>query len=577
MSTASIEQFLRDHEDSELLRFSTAGSVDDGKSTLIGRLLYDTKGVYEDQLAAVKNSRINRSTGEFDLSLLTDGLRAEREQGITIDVAYRYFHTPRRKFIIADTPGHEQYTRNMATGASTASLAVILVDARKGVLPQSRRHCTISWLLGIPHLVVAVNKMDLVDWSEDVFNKIREDFLDFVKPLGLTGLVFIPMSALEGDNVVDQSKNMPWYKGPALLTHLEEAPIDKQYNFDDLRFPVQYVVRPDLDFRGYAGQLASGVVRAGQRLTVLPSGRTSKVRSITTWEGDLAEAYAPMSVTVTLEDEIDISRGDMLVDPARMPHVSRRFGAHVVWMSDAALAAGRPYLLKHTAQAVGATVTAVHHRLNVNTLAHEQTAGLALNEIGLVEIETARPLFFDAYRKNRATGAFILIDPVSNATVAAGMIAERKDEERKGDLSAALRSDEFSAGRLTPAERYARWRHQPATVWLTARRDLAYLVERRLFDRGCLVHAVVDDFESPVLPELARFSNMAGMIAICSASSDDPAVRERARGLVGEDRFLAPDAEALNLDDSQAAQQIIQMLENRGVLPVDRFQIGEGI
>ena len=577
MSTASIEQFLRDHEDSELLRFSTAGSVDDGKSTLIGRLLYDTKGVYEDQLAAVKNSRINRSTGEFDLSLLTDGLRAEREQGITIDVAYRYFHTPRRKFIIADTPGHEQYTRNMATGASTASLAVILVDARKGVLPQSRRHCTISWLLGIPHLVVAVNKMDLVDWSEDVFNKIREDFLEFVKPLGLTGLVFIPMSALEGDNVVDQSRNMPWYKGPALLTHLEEAPIDKQYNFEDLRFPVQYVVRPDLDFRGYAGQLASGVVRAGQRLTVLPSGRTSKVRSITTWEGDLAEAYAPMSVTVTLEDEIDISRGDMLVDPARMPHVSRRFGAHVVWMSDTALAAGRPYLLKHTAQAVGATVTAVHHRLNVNTLAHEQTAGLALNEIGLVEIETARPLFFDAYRKNRATGAFILIDPASNATVAAGMIAERKDEERKGDLSAALRSDEFSAGRLTPAERYARWRHQPATVWLTARRDLAYLVERRLFDRGCLVHAVVDDFESHVLPELARFSNMAGMIAICSASSDDPADRERARGLVGEDRFLAPDAETLDLDDSRAAQQIIQMLENRGVLPVDRVQFGEGI
>ena len=577
MSTASIEQFLQEHEDSELLRFSTAGSVDDGKSTLIGRLLYDTKGVYEDQLAAVKNSRINRSTGEFDLSLLTDGLRAEREQGITIDVAYRYFHTPNRKFIIADTPGHEQYTRNMATGASTASLAVILVDARKGVLPQSRRHCTISWLLGIPHLVVAVNKMDLVDWSEQVFNSIREDFLAFVKPLGLTGLTFIPMSALEGDNVVEQSRNMPWYKGPALLTYLEQAPIDKQYNFKDLRFPVQYVVRPDLDFRGYAGQIASGVVRAGQRLTVLPSGRTSRVRSITTWEGDLAEAYAPMSVTVTLEDEIDISRGDMLVDPTRMPHVSRRFGAHVVWMSDAPLTTGRPYLLKHTVQTVGAAVTAVRHRLNVNTLAEEQTPGLALNEIGLVEIETARPLFFDPYRKNRATGAFILIDPVSNATVAAGMIAERKDEERKADLSAALRGDEFSTGRLTPAERYARWRHQPATVWLTARRDLAYLVERRLFDRGCLVHAVVDDFESHVLPELARFSNLAGMIAICSASSDDPADRERARQLVGADRFLSPEPESLNLDDSQAAQQIIQMLENRGVLPVDRVQFGEGI
>jgi hypothetical protein len=284
-----------------------------------------------------------------------------------------------------------------------------------------------------------------------------------------------------------------------------------------------------------------------------------------------------MSVTVTLEDEIDISRGDMLVDPARMPHVSRRFDAHVVWMNDAALTLGRPYLLKHTAQTVGAAVTAVRHRLNVNTLEQETASGLALNEIGVVEIETARPLFFDAYRKNRATGAFILIDPVSNATVAAGMIAERKEDERKSDLSAALRSDEFSAGRLTPAERYARWRHQPATVWLTARRELAYLVERRLFDRGCLVHAVVDDFESHVLPELARFSNMAGMIAICSASSDDPADRERARGLVGADRFLSPEPEALSPDDSQAAQQIIQMLENRAVLPVDRFQVGEGI
>ncbi|MCC7236633.1 MAG: sulfate adenylyltransferase subunit CysN [Bryobacterales bacterium] len=574
---SSIEQFLREHEHSELLRFSTAGSVDDGKSTLIGRLLYDTKGVYEDQLAAVKNSRINRSTGEFDLSLLTDGLRAEREQGITIDVAYRYFHTPNRKFIIADTPGHEQYTRNMATGASTASLAVILVDARKGVLPQSRRHCTISWLLGIPHLVVAVNKMDLVDWSERVFAAIRADFEAFVAPLGITGITYIPMSALEGDNVVERSRRMPWYTGPALLEHLEQAPIGKQYNFDDLRFPVQYVVRPDLDFRGYAGQIASGEVRQGQRLTVLPSGRSSRVKTITTWEGDLAEAFAPMSVTVTLEDEIDISRGDMLVDPARMPHVSRRFGAHLVWMNDAALETGRPYLLKHTAQTAGATVTAIRHRLDVNTLREETAAGLALNEIGVVEIETARPLFFDDYRKNRATGAFVLIDPVSNATVAAGMITERKEDNRAADLSAALRSEEFTSGRLTPAERYARWRHQPATVWLTARRELAYLVERRLFDRGCLVHAVVDEFESHVLPELARFSNQAGMIAICSSGSDDAADRERARTLVGSERFVAPETAELSPDDSRAAFQIIQALENRGILPADRFQVGEGI
>jgi len=575
--STSIEQFLREHEHSEMLRFSTAGSVDDGKSTLIGRLLYDTKGVYEDQLAAVRNSRINRSTGEFDLSLLTDGLRAEREQGITIDVAYRYFHTPNRKFIIADTPGHEQYTRNMATGASTASLAVILVDARKGVLPQSRRHCTISWLLGIPHLVVAVNKMDLVDWSEEVFANILADFEAFVAPLGITGITYIPMSALEGDNVVERSRRMPWYTGPALLEHLEQAPIGKQYNYEDLRFPVQYVVRPDLDFRGYAGQIASGVVRQGQRLTVLPSGRSSRVKTVTAWEGDLSEAFAPMSVTVTLEDEIDISRGDMLVDPARMPHVSRRFAAHLVWMNDAALEPDRPYLLKHTTQTVGATVTAVRYRLDVNTLSEEPADGLALNEIGVVEVETARPLFFDNYRKNRTTGAFVLIDPASNATVAAGMITERKEDNRAADLSAALRSEEFTSGRLTPAERYARWRHQPATVWLTARRELAYLLERRLFDRGCLVHAVVDEFESHVLPELARFSNQAGMIAICSSGSDDAADRERARTLVGGERFVALEGYELSPDDSKAAFQIIQALENRGILPADRFQVGEGI
>jgi len=573
----TIEEFLSRNEHSELLRFSTAGSVDDGKSTLIGRLLYDTKGVYEDQVAAIKTSRINRSTGEFDLSLLTDGLRAEREQGITIDVAYRYFATPRRKFIIADTPGHEQYTRNMATGASTASLAIILVDARKGVLPQSRRHCYISWLLGIPHLLVAINKMDLVDWSESTFLQIRADFLNFVAPLGLRNLTFIPISALEGDNVVTRSRNMPWYDGPPLLDHIETVPIEAQYNFDDLRFPVQYVVRPDLDFRGFAGQLASGVVKQGQRLTVLPSGRTSRVKTITTWEGDLPEAFAPQSVNITLEDEIDISRGDMLVDPARMPHVSRRFEANVVWMTDAPLETGRPYLIKHTTQTVGATIQSLRHRIDVNTLAEHAAPALALNEIGVIEIETARPLFFDAYQRNRATGAFILIDPVSNGTVAAGMIRERRGDNTSRDLSTAIRAEEFSQGRLTPAERYARWRHLPATVWLTARRDLAYLLERRLFDRGCLVQAVVDEFESHVLPELASFSNQAGMIAICSASSDEPADRERAKSLVGPDRFLAPDMNALPPNDSTAAAEIIAALEHRGILPLDRFTVGEGI
>jgi hypothetical protein len=301
------------------------------------------------------------------------------------------------------------------------------------------------------------------------------------------------------------------------------------------------------------------------------------VKTITTWEGDLAEAFAPQSVTVTLEDEIDISRGDMLVDPARMPHVSRRFDSHVVWMTDAPLEIGRPYLIKHTSQTVGATVKALRHRVDVNTLEEHAGDSLGLNEIGVIEVETARPLFFDSYRRNRGTGAFILIDPVSNGTVAAGMIRERRAEDGRHDLTAALRSEAFSQGRLTPAERYSRWRHLPATIWLTARRDLAYLIERRLFDRGCLVHAVVDDFESHVLPELASFSNQAGMIAICSASSDEPADRERAKALVGADRFLAPDIGALPPDDDAAAREIIAALEHRGILPLDRFTVGEGI
>jgi sulfate adenylyltransferase large subunit len=573
--TETIEQFLTRNETSELLRFSTAGSVDDGKSTLIGRMLYDTKGVYEDQLAAIKQSRVNRSTGEFDLSLLTDGLRAEREQGITIDVAYRYFATPKRKFIIADTPGHEQYTRNMATGASTASLAIILTDARKGVLPQSRRHAFISWLLGIPHLVVAVNKMDLVDWSEDVFNKIRADFEAFVAPLGVKGITYIPMSALEGDNVVEPSKNMPWYTGPLLLDHLEQVPITAQYNFEDLRFPVQYVIRPDLDFRGYAGQLASGVIRVGQEVTVLPSGRRSKVKSLPSFDGDLQEAFAPMSITVCLEDEIDISRGDMLVDARHMPHVSRRFDAHVVWMNEQAMSLTRPFLLKHTSQTVAASIQRMHYRVDVNDLGHVPADSLNLNEIGMVTIETTKPLYFDPYHRNRGTGAFILIDPVSNATIAAGMIVERKSEETRKDLASVLAGAEFAAGRLTPGERYARWRHQPATVWLTARSELAYLLERRLFDRGCLVHAIVDEFESHMLPELARFSNSAGMIAICSPATEEPADRDRARDLVGTSNFI--EAEALPASDNDAAQQILQMLENRGIIPTDRFASGEGI
>jgi sulfate adenylyltransferase large subunit len=404
----------------ELLRFSTAGSVDDGKSTLIGRLLYDSKGIYEDQLASAEKASANR--GGLDLSLLTDGLRAEREQGITIDVAYRYFATPRRKFIIADTPGHEQYTRNMATGASTADLAVVLVDARKGVLPQSRRHAYIAALLGIRQVVVAVNKMDLMEFREDVFAAIRAEFTEFAGALGLRDTHFIPISALEGDNVVTPSPRTPWYDGPPLLEYLETAPAAAARDGGELRYPVQYVIRPSLDFRGYAGQLAAGSVRPGDAVMVLPSRRTSRVKSVTTYDGDLAEAFPKMAVAITLEDELDVSRGDMLVAPQAPPQVSRNLEATVVWMHATPLAPGRHYLLKHTTHVVTAFVRAVDHKVDIDTLERVPARELGLNEIGVVQLETHRPLYFDPYTENRTTGGFILIDPLTNATVAAGMI-----------------------------------------------------------------------------------------------------------------------------------------------------------
>jgi sulfate adenylyltransferase large subunit len=575
VAVSGIDQFLEQEQHKELLRFTTAGSVDDGKSTLIGRLLYDSKGVYEDQLASVKKASVNRSAGPIDFSLLTDGLKAEREQGITIDVAYRYFTTPKRKFIIADTPGHEQYTRNMATGASTAQLAIVLVDARKGVLPQSRRHAFIASLLAIPHVVVAVNKMDLVDYSEAVFNQICDDFREFARDLHLPNLYFIPISALEGDNVVTNSPRTPWYRDGSLLNLLETVPVELNFG-EDMRFPVQYVVRPSLDFRGYAGQVASGFIRRGDRVMVLPSGRTSKVRSIVTFDGDLEEAHAPQSVTVCLEDEIDISRGDMLVKPSRMPHVSRRFEATVVWMHAEAMQLDRPYLVKHTTQQVRANVTQLHHRVNINDLAKIPAGTLELNEIGVVSIETHRPLFFDAYRKNRGTGAFILIDPVSNLTVAAGMIAERvvrEDRSRK-----ALAGVEFERSRLTPAERWERAGHRPATIWLTARTDVAYLLERELFDRGCNVHVLADDVESHFLPELAKISAAAGLITICTIASDEDGERDRALELVGGDQFVAIDPQTLSTKDIEATDQIMRLLESRGLVrPDDRGVGGDGI
>jgi sulfate adenylyltransferase large subunit len=406
----------------DLLRFSTAGSVDDGKSTLIGRLLFDSKGVFDDQLQAVARSTVNRSAGPIDLSLLTDGLRAEREQGITIDVAYRYFHTPSRKFIIADTPGHEQYTRNMATGASTADLAIVLVDARYGVLTQSRRHTFIAALLGIRHLVVAVNKMDLVDWRQARFEQIVSDYLAFSDQLGLEAPTFIPLSALLGDNVVEPSAHMPWYRGPLLLHHLETVEVTGFEASAPLRFPVQLVIRPDLDFRGFAGQLAAGQVQVGDEVVCLPAGTRSKVARIATYDGDLQAAAAPASVTVLLEDEIDVSRGDMLVHPEQLPMIVRELDAKLVWMDGQPLDLARPYLVRHTSRSVRGRVAKLAHRIDVNTLEHIATDTLNLNEIAQVRLNLAQPLYVDAYADCRATGSFVLIDPLTNATVAAGMV-----------------------------------------------------------------------------------------------------------------------------------------------------------
>ncbi|MEZ5353517.1 MAG: GTP-binding protein [Bryobacteraceae bacterium] len=372
-TTLTIEEFLARHESTELLRFTTAGSVDDGKSTLIGRLLYDSKSVYEDQMQSVKDSRINRSSGAIDFSLLTDGLRAEREQGITIDVAYRYFSTPRRKFIIADTPGHEQYTRNMATGASTAHMAIILIDARKGMLPQSRRHTFISWLLGIPHLAVAVNKMDLVDFSRDVFDRISGEFHEFAGKLGFRGVTLIPISALDGDNVVSRSERTPWYEGPALLEHLETAPIASGQNFDDFRLPVQYVIRPDLHFRGFAGQIASGLLRPGDAVMALPSGRTSHVKTISTYDGELLMSRFRHNRFVSPSRTKSMFPGGDAVHPDHIPHASRRLEA-TVWMSQQPLEPGRPYILKHTTHQVSAIVTGLRYRVDVNTLHEAATA-----------------------------------------------------------------------------------------------------------------------------------------------------------------------------------------------------------
>ena len=561
-----IDAYLAQHEKKELLRFITCGSVDDGKSTLIGRLLYDSKMIAEDTLdKIVQDSVVHGTTGgDFDPALLTDGLKAEREQGITIDVAYRYFSTAKRKFIIADTPGHVQYTRNMATGASTADLAIILVDARHGVLEQTRRHSFIVSLLGIKHILVAVNKMDLVDYDQKVFERIRSDYRDFAARLDIPDLHFIPISALMGDNVVSPSGKMPWFNGHTFMNFIESVYIGSDRNLEDFRLPVQYVIRPDLDFRGFAGTIASGIVRVGDEILALPSRKTSKVQRIVTYDGDLKEAFAPQSVALTLEDEIDISRGDMIVRPGNVPKLESKFDAMMVWMAEQPMVPGKQYLFKQTTKTVSGTVATLRYKVDVNTLKSSPAPALSLNEIGRVYLNLNEPIKFDRYRRNRSTGAFIVIDRITNTTVAAGMILDRRTDQERGDawdVEPQSETLEKEISNVTLEERKARYGQQPVTVLFTGlpgagKSTTAYGVERALFDIGRSA-TVVDGQNLRVgltrdlgfsseersenlrrAAEVARLMNNAGLICLLSLVSPNVETRKRAADVVGDDHFL---------------------------------------
>jgi bifunctional enzyme CysN/CysC len=538
---AEVLDFLADYESRSLLRFVTIGSVDDGKSTLIGRLLYETGGVFDDQLAAVTS--VEQGGREvINFANLTDGLVAEREQGITIDVAYRYFATKRRKFIIADTPGHVQYTRNMATGASTADAAVILIDARLGVLQQSRRHAYIANLLGIPQLLVAVNKMDLIGFDKAKYEAIVAEFRKFTSPLRFERVEFFPVSALEGDNVVTRSQRTPWFSGATLLEHLETTEVRSSADDDRLLFPVQLVLRPDLDFRGYAGTITSGRVRRGDEIKVLPSGKTTKVARIVSWDGDLSEAFAPMSVTLTLAEEIDISRGDVLTRVDNHLHVSRRLQATLVWMHDIPLELGRQYLIKHMTNLVSGSIVAVDHRIDMDTLAKVPAETLALNDVGDVSLSLNRPLILDRYDSDKTAGSFIIIDRVSNVTIAAGMIHSH-GEDYQDDGRAVARA-------LVSAERGSRYNQKPAVIWMTGRSGTGKIVvaralERRLFDAGHMAYvldprqlarvdrqAQAKQFQP--LIDAAELLADAGLIVIVAYPSPARIDRQRARERLGE-------------------------------------------
>jgi bifunctional enzyme CysN/CysC len=551
------------YREMDLLRLSTAGSVDDGKSTLIGRLLYDTKSIFEDQLEAIVQAGKRRGEEHVNLALLTDGLRAEREQNITIDVAYRFFATPRRKFIIADTPGHLHYTRNMVTGASTADLAIVLIDARKGLLTQSRRHAFISSLLGIPHMVVAINKMDLVAYGEDTFQRIVAEFTEFASKLDIKDVVCIPVSALHGDNVVERSTNMPWYQGTTLLHQLESVNVAVDRNLLDFRFPVQYVIRPHQDYRGFAGQIASGTIRPGEEVLILPAGRRAHVKGVDAGDRTLDEGIAGDSVVLTLDDEIDVSRGDMIVRCHNLPVTSSRLDALVCWMSETPPDANVAYVLMHTTRSVRAFIRTTAYRIDVDTLHRETGVALALNDIGRVEVATAHPIFFDPYSRNQATGSFILVDPYTNVTVAAGMIrGEVREISAPAEEPPPVgRGAVWEPWNIPREAREARHAHKAAVVWLTGlsgsgKTTLARALEQRLFSRGAqtfildgdqLRHGLNSDLGFSALDrhenvrragEVARLFFETGALVICSFVSPFAADRATVRALLPEGSFF---------------------------------------
>lgn len=567
--TLDINAYLDQDEKKDLLRLLTAGSVDDGKSTLIGRLLFDSKKIYEDQLSALErdSKRVGHAGEEIDYALLLDGLKAEREQGITIDVAYRYFSTNKRKFIIADTPGHTQYTRNMVTGASTANLAIILIDATKGVITQTRRHTFLVSLLGIKHVVLAVNKMDLVNYDQKVFDEIVADYKSFITQLDVPDVNFIPIAALKGENVVEPTTLMPWYHGKSMLEFLESVHISSDRNFDDMRFPVQYVLRPDLDFRGFAARVASGIIRKGEEIMVLPSRKKSRIKEIITYDGNLDEAFPPQSVTITLEDEIDISRGDMIVYPDNLPRIERHFEATLVWMDEKPMDPNVQFFIKHANNTTRVRIDKIQYKIDVNSLQKSSVDHFELNEIGRVVLTTSKAIFFDPYKKNRSTGSFILIDAMTNNTVAVGMIIDKLNAEDLPSRIVDEKTIEANKLRITngeslisEAQLQKRYNQKGTTLWITGlhgsgKNELAFTLEKELFDQGATV-VLLDgssirsglsnelDF-SPAdrtehlrrVAHISKILNDQGIITICSFISPDENIRKQLIQIIGENRF----------------------------------------